>query len=109
MNMYSCNSCSLPHCSCSKKECFESMAGLFKMMSEKNRLQLMCRLHQKEHCVCELTPYVELSQSLISHHLADLRQAELVVDKRRGRRVYYQLTDLGKHMMDILESIQLSK
>lgn len=37
----------------------------------------------------------DVSQSLLSHHLADLRDAGLVESEKRGLRVYYRLTKLG--------------
>ncbi len=46
-----------------------------------------------------------MSQSLISHHLADLKDAGLVVDKKIGQRVYYRLTKLGHKIMSLLEEI----
>lgn len=49
--------------------------------------------------------HVDMSQSLISHHLADLKNAGLVVDDKKGQRVYYRLTKLGKRIMSLLEEI----
>jgi DNA-binding transcriptional ArsR family regulator len=49
--------------------------------------------------------HVNLSQSLISHHLKDLKEAGIVDDEKRGLRVYYSLTDKGKHITNLLFGI----
>jgi len=48
--------------------------------------------------------HVDMSQSLISHHLKDLKEAGLVTDEKRGLRVYYSLTDKGKRITNLLLS-----
>ena len=76
----------------------DSVSALLKLLAEPNRLRLLCLLSQKEHCVCDIIPHFDMSQSLISHHLSDLRQAGLVVDRRQGRQVYYSLTAIGQRI-----------
>lgn len=49
--------------------------------------------------------HVKLSQSLISHHLKDLKDAGVVEDEKRGLRVYYSLTKKGKHISNVLFQI----
>jgi DNA-binding transcriptional ArsR family regulator len=49
--------------------------------------------------------HVDMSQSLISHHLKDLKDACIVVDEKRGLRVYYSLTDVGIHITNQLFQI----
>jgi len=49
--------------------------------------------------------HVNLSQSLISHHLKDLKEAGIVDDEKRGLRVYYALTDKGKQITNLLFQI----
>lgn len=83
-----------------------SLSSLLKIVSEENRLKLLCILKNEEHCICEIMEHVDMSQSLISHHLADLKNTGLVVDEKRGQRVYYQLTKLGKKIMSLLEEIK---
>lgn len=46
---------------------------------------------QGELCVCELTHALALSQPMISRHLALLREAGLVTDRRAGVWIYYSL------------------
>ena len=78
---------------------------MLKLVAEESRLKLLCILKQGEHCVCEMMTHVELSQSLISHHLSDLKEAGLVIDEKRGLRVYYSLTKEGKRITTLLFNI----
>lgn len=82
-----------------------TLSSLLKIVAERNRLKLLCILKNKEHCVCEFMEHLDMTQSLISHHLADLKTAGLVIDEKRGLRVYYFLTDKGKHITDLLFKI----
>jgi len=100
MRSYRCSSSSKSE---SKK--VASLSELLKLVSEESRLKLLCILRQGEHCVCELSEHVKLSQSLISHHLSDLKEAGVVKDEKRGLYVYYSLTEEGKRITDLLFSI----
>ena len=82
-----------------------SLSSLLKIISEESRLKLLCILRKSKHCVCETMEHVDMSQSLISHHLADLKNAGLVVDEKKGQRVYYRLTKLGNKIMFLLDEI----
>jgi len=102
MNMCSCNCCG-PNKSEFKK--IVSLSSLLRLVAEESRLKLLCILRGGEHCVCELMGHVDMSQSLISHHLKDLKDADVVKNKKRGLRVYYSLTDKGNLITDLLFQI----
>jgi ArsR family transcriptional regulator len=66
--------------------------SFFSAMSHEIRLRSLVLLQtQGELCVCELTHALGLSQPMISRHLALLREAGLVVDRRAGVWIYYAL------------------
>ena len=44
-----------------------------------------------EHCVCELMERLEVSQSRMSRHMATLKAAGLVIDRRDAQWVRYRL------------------
>jgi len=71
-------------------------------VSEESRLKLLCILKKEKHCVCEIMEHINLSQSLISHHLRDLKDAGIVTDEKKGLRVYYSLTKKGKNIINLL-------
>lgn len=104
MNMRSYKCCNPPVATASS---IDNRAKLLKLLGEPNRLRIMCVLNNgSEHCVCEFDDHMpDVSQSLLSHHLADLKEAGLVVSEKRGQRVYYQLTPYGenaiRHVLNI--------
>jgi DNA-binding transcriptional ArsR family regulator len=91
-------------CSASSEELkrIAILSSLLQLVSEESRLKMLCILRQGEHCVCQIMEHVKLSQSLISHHLKDLKKSGIVADEKRGLYVYYSLTKQGKHITNIL-------
>lgn len=81
------------------------LSALLKVISDHSRLQLLCLLNKGEQCVCQLMAHLKLSQSLISHHLKDLKDAGLVIDRKDGQRVYYSLTFKGKNITKLIFQI----
>ncbi|MFP2770234.1 metalloregulator ArsR/SmtB family transcription factor [Oceanisphaera sp. KMM 10153] len=68
---------------------------LFKALADDTRLQLVLLIMaEQEMCVCEMTHALDQSQPKISRHLALLRQAGLLADRREGQWVYYRLSPL---------------
>jgi ArsR family transcriptional regulator len=82
-----------------------SLSSLLKLVGEESRLKILCILKQGRHCVCEIEEHVDLSQSLISHHLKDLKDASLIEDEKKGKWVYYSLTEHGKKIINLLFSL----
>jgi ArsR family transcriptional regulator len=83
----------------------KELSTLLKLISDNSRLQLLCILQNGEHCVCQLMEQANLSQSLISHHLKDLKDAGLVVDRKDSRWVYYSLTPKGINITNLIFQI----
>lgn len=81
----------------------KNIAQLFKALSDETRLRIIVLLTHGELCVCDIMASLELPQSTVSRHLAYLRNAGLVEDRREGVWMYYTLTDT-KHTLqqDIL-------
>lgn len=74
-----------------KRERYEARARIAKAMAHPSRLLLLEALEVKERCVCELTELVGADQSTVSKHLALLKQAGLVEDRKEGVMVYYRV------------------
>ena len=66
---------------------------LFKALADETRLRILSLLSSGELCVCEITKVLDIGQPKASRHLAVLRQAELVVDRREGMWMYYSLAE----------------
>lgn len=72
----------------------EWLARRMKAMGHPIRLQILDVLEAEgESCVCHLESRLGQRQATISQHLARLREAGLVNDRRDGLNVYYSLTD----------------
>ena len=66
--------------------------SFFRMLADSTRLRcLMLMQAEGELCVCELTHALNLSQPKISRHLAHLREAGVLVTRRNGTWMYYQI------------------
>jgi len=84
-----------------------SLSFLLKTIAEESRLKILCLIGRGKLCVCDIAEALDLSQSLVSHHLADLKKIGLVKDEKRGQRVYYQLTALGREVISLLRDINI--
>jgi len=65
----------------------------FKALSDNTRQDILRLLENHECSVGEIVGNFELSQPTISRHLSVLKEANLVVDQRRGQQVIYSLND----------------
>lgn len=83
------------------------LSTLLKLVSDHSRLKLLCILQNGEHCVCELLKHTKLSQSLISHHLKDLKDANLVIDRKDSKWSYYSLTPKGIEITNLIFKIKI--
>ena len=63
----------------------------FRALSDSLRLQVIELLRSKELCVCELCEKLDVSQSKLSFHLKNLKEANLVRARQEGRWMYYSL------------------
>jgi len=84
-----------------------SLSVLLKIVSDNSRLRILCLLQSGKHCVCELMEHVKLSQSLISHHLKDLKDFNLVSDRKDSKWSYYSLTPKGKEITNLIFKIKV--
>jgi len=66
---------------------------LFKALADETRLRILNLLCRRELCVCQIVEVLAVGQSKVSRHLAHLRHAGLVTDRREGLWMYYSLSD----------------
>jgi ArsR family transcriptional regulator len=67
-------------------------ARFLKALADETRVQILCLLfHHPELCVCEIMSAIDITQSKASRHLATLRHAGLVTDRREGAWSFYAL------------------
>jgi ArsR family transcriptional regulator len=78
----------------------------FQLLSDDTRLRsLLLMRHEGELCVCELVHALGVIQPKVSRHLAALRDAGVVSDRRQGQWIYYQLNaELPDWMTQVLDA-----
>jgi len=69
----------------------EALVSGFHALSDPIRLQVLDLLRSQELCVCELCDRLGVTQSKLSFHLKNLKEAELVRSRQEGRWIYYSL------------------
>ena len=65
---------------------------LLRALADETRLRILNLLSRRELCVCQIVEVLGTGQSKVSRHLAHLRHAGLVSDRREGLWIYYSLT-----------------
>ena len=81
------------------------MASILKSLravGDVNRLRILLLLDREELAVAELQEILSLGQSRISTHLAQLKQADLVEDRKQGKNSLYQLKD--RHLVEVVRA-----
>jgi ArsR family transcriptional regulator len=87
-----------------------SSAELFKALADETRLRILHLLVRGELCVCDIVAVLAIGQSKASRHLACLRNAGLVEDRRSGVWMHYSLAAPGsatqRHILEWLAEAQ---
>jgi len=80
---------------------------IFRALADDTRRAIFERLTRGEAAVKELTARFDVSQPAISQHLAALRKAGLVKERREGRHAYYRVQPSGlKPLIDWIAHYQ---
>jgi ArsR family transcriptional regulator, arsenate/arsenite/antimonite-responsive transcriptional repressor len=70
----------------------KDLVSIFKLLSDETRLRILFYLtHNDELHVRALCDILRQSQPAVSHHLALLREAELIESRREGKHNYYRV------------------
>jgi ubiquinone/menaquinone biosynthesis C-methylase UbiE len=72
-----------------------STINLLRLLADPTRIRLVLLLEQEELSVAELQQILGMGQSRISSHLAQLKRAGVVEDRRAGKNVYYGATKIA--------------
>lgn len=83
----------------------EEAAYTLKAISNGTRLCVISLLSQKEEMnVSQLGEELQCEQSLLSHHLTDMRAKGILNCRREGKNCFYSLKN--KHIVQILDCIK---
>jgi len=66
---------------------------IFKALSDGTRLRMMKLLQRRELCVCEIMQAMKISQTRASRNLGVLKNADFIIDKRKGLWVHYSINE----------------
>jgi ArsR family transcriptional regulator len=77
---------------------------VLKALAHPVRLRILAMLRGGELCVCQMTAVLDLAASTVSAHLADLKRAGLVGERKDGRWVFHRL-DEGEAAAALLEPV----
>ena len=86
------------------EEIIDAMEGMLNIASDSTRLKILYSLlGEEEKSVSQIVEEIGASQSLVSHQLKVLKDAELIDNRKDGTRVYYFLKD--EHVRALLEVV----
>ncbi len=71
----------------------ERLADLFRLMGDPTRLRIILTCLHQPISVGDIARQLELSSSLVSHHLRLLRAARVLRSERRGKQIFYSAAD----------------
>ena len=71
----------------------ENVLTVFKALSDETRLRILKLLEQGELCVCDIVAAFDMIQPKVSFHLAVLKEAGFIKDRKQGKWVHYSIDD----------------
>jgi ubiquinone/menaquinone biosynthesis C-methylase UbiE len=83
-----------------------SIVKSLRVLGDTNRLRMLLLLSREELSVAELQEILGMGQSTISTHLAQLKHAGLVEDRRAGKNIWYSAKTTGEVLPGLLAVLQ---
>ena len=74
-------------------EAVTRLADLFRLMGDPTRLRIILTCLSEPTSVGDIANRLDISQSLVSHHLRLLRAARVLKGERRGKQMFYSGDD----------------
>jgi ArsR family transcriptional regulator len=75
------------------KELQEKAAKVLRVLGDPNRVKIVELLRSGEMCQCEIIPLIGQSQPTVSRHLSLLEENGVLISRRDGVRMLYQVSD----------------
>jgi ArsR family transcriptional regulator len=66
------------------------LVDVYKALGHPVRLRILAMLRGGELCACQITAVLKLAASTVSAHLAELRRAGVIVERKEGRWVIFR-------------------
>ncbi|QAU22841.1 methyltransferase domain-containing protein [Dyella sp. M7H15-1] len=84
-------------------------SSVLRLLADPTRVRLLALLEREELTVAELAAVLHLAQPRVSTHLAKLKEAELVRDRRAGVSAYYRAnSESDEHQHALIRSLRES-
>jgi ArsR family transcriptional regulator len=83
----------------------EELLDIFKALSDETRLKILKLLEGGELCVCKIVAALDMVQPKVSFHLAALKEAGLIRDRKEGKWTHYSLSDKDMFRRFLLSSV----
>jgi len=81
----------------------EKACRTLKVISNPNRMRILCALSQSEMAVGDMEDMLEIRQPTLSRELGHLREAGMVATRKQSRVVFYRIDDpMISRLLDIL-------
>lgn len=84
-------------------EIIERSVYIFKALGDKTRLRIVDSIYEQAKSVNTIANELQMSQSAISHQLKLLKTYDIVKSLRKGKEVYYSLSD--SHVKEIIDQV----
>lgn len=78
----------------------KKIAAPLSVIASPQRIAILLAIGRGEACVCHLESALGWRQAYISQHLMALRKADILLDRREGRYVYYRLKNIA--LLDLI-------
>ena len=75
------------------EESIAQLADMFRLMGDSSRLRIIVTCLREPISVGDIAAQLDLSPSLVSHHLRLLRAARVLKAERRGKQMFYSASD----------------
>ena len=79
------------------------LAETFRLLGDPSRLKILLSCVPAPISVGDITERLDLSVTLVSHHLRLLRGARLVKGDRQGKQIFYAIAD--QHVSHVLQDM----
>jgi len=79
-----------------------SLSKTFQALGDPNRQKILSLLKKKDMAVGDILEHFSLTGASLSHHLAILKQADLISSRRDGQRIIYTIN------LSVLEEVMES-
>lgn len=83
----------------------EDIVLISKALSDKNRVEIIKLLSEKELCACHLLEHFDITQPTLSHHMKQLKDSGLVIVTKKGTWNHYHINkEVVDHYIDFLRN-----